>query len=346
MTSRDTSPLSSYSSSPSANTPKRSRSLSLSSASPSPPPANAQALHHPDSYDELEMSDQDTSTPKLNSKKRGGAGANKYGYDPAALPTTQCQWGNCMAEFYELEPLIEHIHAVHAFPINPQDVGTKKALIYNCEWRDCPRVGKNQTSKFALVGHIRSHTGEKPFNCPRPECDKSFTRTDALQKHMRTQHKEVIGPSRRPPSKKARTAAARAGSIDSADTPFDGGDNAGAGGDDEDDGLEPVWNEEELELFEKHPGVSRVFLGYVVEKAKWAYAMGQHEGMAAEVEALGIREAELGAECEELLRRVMRKELGDDPTDPTNATMLGSFLTSYSHRPLVVPDEWTGDKPR
>lgn len=64
--------------------------------------------------------------------------------------------------------------AVHAFPINAADVGTKKALIYNCEWVGCPRAGKNQTSKFALVGHIRSHTGEKPFNCPRPGQSLSF----------------------------------------------------------------------------------------------------------------------------------------------------------------------------
>ncbi|KAL9709079.1 hypothetical protein Ac2012v2_007892 [Leucoagaricus gongylophorus] len=32
------------------------------------------------------------------------------------------------------------------------------------------------------------HTGEKPFTCSKPECDKSFTRSDALAKHMRLQH--------------------------------------------------------------------------------------------------------------------------------------------------------------
>ncbi|KAL8277584.1 hypothetical protein RQP46_010016 [Phenoliferia psychrophenolica] len=339
MTSRDTSPLSDFSSSPSSHSPpptnlKRARSASSSSSSP---PPTVVAARHPDSYDELSDVD-DADTPRATKRT--------YGFDPATLPTTRCQWGTCTAEFYELEPLIEHIHAAHAFPINAADVGTKKALIYNCEWLDCPRAGKNQTSKFALVGHIRSHTGEKPFNCPRPECDKSFTRTDALQKHMRTQHGEVIAPTRRPPTKKR---AARAGSIDSVlDVSFGGAKDDDASttlGDDEED-LELLWTEEEQETFDRHPTLGHPFVGYVVLKAKWAYLMGQHEGAAAELEALGIREAELGAECDELLRRVMRKEVGEDPTDPTNGDMLESFLTSYSHRPLHMPDEWTGDKIR
>ena len=86
---------------------------------------------------------------------------------------------------------------------------------YTCEWASCSRRGLPQTSRFALISHIRSHTGEKPFICTRPglfrsstlfikgrsrstdciscpifptECDKSFTRSDALAKHMRLQH--------------------------------------------------------------------------------------------------------------------------------------------------------------
>ena len=139
------------------------------------------------------------------------------------------------------------------------------------------------------------------------ECDKSFTRTDALQKHMRTQHGEVIAPTRKPPTKKR---APRAGSADSvADVPFKDDDASTTLGD-EDEDLEPLWTEEELELFDRHPTLGHNFAGFVVLKAKRAYLMSQHEGAAAELEALGVREAELGAECDELLRRVMRKEVG------------------------------------
>ncbi|KAK9895390.1 hypothetical protein P389DRAFT_92650 [Cystobasidium minutum MCA 4210] len=120
-------------------------------------------------------------------------------HDPEAPHTFEiqpmyCQWEGCHQGFWELEDMVQHLHDSH--------IDNQAAKRPQCEWIECPRKGKPQTSKFALLAHLRSHTGEKPFVCPRPECDKSFTRTDALQKHMRVQHNESMPLSRKPPTKK------------------------------------------------------------------------------------------------------------------------------------------------
>lgn len=122
---------------------------------------------------------------------------------------TICRWDGCtLHDLGNMDELVRHVHDDHIGP---------KPKRYTCEWIDCPRKGQTHASGYALRAHMRSHTREKPFFCSVPgeyssirrttcnymhamdgtgrikltdeiECDRSFTRSDALTKHMRTVH--------------------------------------------------------------------------------------------------------------------------------------------------------------
>ena len=86
-----------------------------------------------------------------------------------------------------MDNLVQHLNNVHIVP---------KQKKFYCQWHGCGRKGQPHTSAYALKAHMRSHTKEKPFFCVLPECDRSFTRSDALAKHMRTVHEtEALRPS-------------------------------------------------------------------------------------------------------------------------------------------------------
>ena len=138
--------------------------------------------------------------------------------DPMAHEqVTVCRWLDCDAgDLGNMDKLVQHLQDEHV---------AGKQTNYLCEWIGCQRQGQAHASGYALKAHLRSHTKEKPFYCALPgkfyslpsdrfspedsptsgnanhttshtECDRSFTRSDALAKHMRTVHEtEALRPS-------------------------------------------------------------------------------------------------------------------------------------------------------
>ncbi|KAK9728913.1 hypothetical protein K7432_000735 [Basidiobolus ranarum] len=91
--------------------------------------------------------------------------------------TFDCLWSDCSKSFPALDVLISHIGQEH--------IGSGKAS-YKCEWQGCPRNQKPFTKRHKMYNHLRTHTGERPFQCPVADCGKRFSRPDSLATHVKT----------------------------------------------------------------------------------------------------------------------------------------------------------------
>ncbi|XP_018400045.1 PREDICTED: zinc finger protein 570-like [Cyphomyrmex costatus] len=69
--------------------------------------------------------------------------------------------------------------------VHQQDVVAKEMKKMRPKKHNCPHCSMAFSNGGQLTGHIRIHTGERPFKCDVESCGKRFTRNEELTRHKR-----------------------------------------------------------------------------------------------------------------------------------------------------------------
>ncbi|KAJ2878564.1 hypothetical protein H4R27_005759 [Coemansia aciculifera] len=119
--------------------------------------------------------------------------------DPPSMPVpvigrVACAWGACSAEFASTYLLAIHLSLAHISP-DPH-------ANHSCQWQSCPQYKVIAPTRYDMILHLKTHTGDRAYLCPFDGCDKVYKRSDFLIRHTNS-HSTAL-PSTRQPSARAR----------------------------------------------------------------------------------------------------------------------------------------------